>query len=176
MRLALVESKRQNALRLDMPVHAGVGYHRRGTERAFRSVRVGVEFNLRCAAGGKDKGGKPATDGNMPVVWLGATLAVRNGKTLFVSVDNGGSAELSGVSPGDELIALDGLRMDLAGCEARTRRYRPGDRTDLTVFRGDELITLRMKWQEAPLDTGYLVLADDVDDDIASRRAGWLGA
>ena len=135
----------------------------------------GIDFNLRCSAGGKDKGGKPSTDTNPPAVWLGATLAVRNGKTLFVSVDNGGSAELAGVSPDDELIALDGLRMDHAGCEARTRRYRPGDRTDLTVFRGDELITLRMKWQGAPLDTCYLAVADDVDDDAASRRAEWLG-
>jgi predicted metalloprotease with PDZ domain len=135
----------------------------------------GIDLVLRCSTGGKDKGGKPSTDANMPAVWLGATLAERDGKTLFVAVDNGGSAELAGVSPGDELIALDGLRMSLAGSEARTRRYRPGDRTDLTVFRGDELITLRMKWQEAPLDTCYLTVADDVDDDVAARRTDWLG-
>ena len=43
------------------------------------------------------------------------------------------------------------------------------------MFRGDELITLRMKWQEAPLDTCYLTVAEDVDDDVAARRADWLG-
>jgi predicted metalloprotease with PDZ domain len=135
----------------------------------------GIDFELRRSTGARDKGGKPADDASVPDVWLGAKLASQNGKTLFAAVDNGGPAELAGVSPNDELVALDGLRVDLAGCEARTRRYRPGDRSDLTVFRGDELMTLTMTWQEAPLDTCYLVLANDVDDEIAARRAEWLG-
>jgi predicted metalloprotease with PDZ domain len=135
----------------------------------------GIDLEMRRSTGGKDKGGKPADAAAVPDVWLGAKLAVQNGKTLFVSVDNGGPAELAGVSPNDELIALDGLRVDLAGCEARTRRYRPGDRNDLTVFRGDELMTFKIRWQEAPLDTCYLAVADDADDEVASRRVEWLG-
>ena len=72
------------------------------------------------------------------------------------------------MSPGYEFVALDGLRIDIAGCEARTRRYRPGDKSEVTVFRGDELITLRMKWQEAPADTCFLAMADE--DNAASNR------
>ena len=77
--------------------------------------------------------------------------------------------------PGDELVALDGLRIDIATCEKRSRRYRPQDKSTLTVFRGDELIELRLKWQEAPVDTCYLVSADETDDDVAARRSAWLG-
>ena len=88
---------------------------------------------------------------------------------------NGGPAELAGISPGDELVALDGLRINLAGCEARTRRYQPGDKSDVTIFRGDELITLRLKWTEAPADTCYLLANDDKDSEARSRRKGWLG-
>jgi predicted metalloprotease with PDZ domain len=111
----------------------------------------------------------------MPSVWLGAKLGVRGGKPMFLSLNNGGPAEQAGISPGDELVALDGLRIDIAGCEARTRRYRPGDVSELTVFRGDELISMRMKWSEAPTDTCYLVLNEEVEEAFKSRRGDWLG-
>ncbi|MCP5090326.1 MAG: peptidase M61, partial [Gammaproteobacteria bacterium] len=80
-----------------------------------------------------------------------------------------------GISPGDELVALDGLRIDIAGCEARTRRYRPGDVSEITVFRGDELMSMRLKWTEAPMDTCYLALNDEVEAAAKSRRGEWLG-
>jgi len=135
----------------------------------------GVEYCLRRSSGRKDKGGKPSPDNKLPTVWLGATLKTRGGKPIFSALMNGGPAERAGVSPGDELVALDGLRIDIAGCEARTRRYRPGDKSELTVFRGDELISLRMNWSEAPEDTCYLLLTDDADDSVKSRRGDWLG-
>jgi len=135
----------------------------------------GVDFCLRGSSGGADKGGKPAGDSKPPAVWLGATLGSRAGKPVFLAVHNGGPAEQAGVSPDDELVALDGLRIDIAGCEARTRRYRPGDVSELAVFRGDELITVRLKWSEAPADTAYLVMSDDVDGAVSARRDAWLG-
>ncbi len=135
----------------------------------------GVDYCLRCSMGAKDKGGKPSGDANLPTVWLGANLGDRAGKPVFLSVNNGGPAEQAGVSPGDELVALDGLRMDLAGCEARTRRYRPKDISEITVFRGDELVSMRMKWADAPTDTCYLLLDDEVEDAVKSRRGDWLG-
>jgi len=134
----------------------------------------GVDYQLRRSSGGKDKGGKPAGESKLPAVWLGANLGVSNGRLKFLSVNNGGPAERAGVSPGDELVALDGLRIDIAGSEARTRRYRPGDASELTVFRGDELITLRMKWTGAPTDTCYLVLEAGIEDAVKSRRDDWL--
>ncbi len=134
----------------------------------------GVDYCLRRSSGASDKGGKPAGESNLPAVWLGATLGPQAGKPVFLSVNNGGPAELAGVSPGDELVALDGLRIDIAGCEARTRRYRPGDVSELSVFRDDELISMRLKWTEAPTDTCYLEISSDVDDAVASRRGAWL--
>lgn len=135
----------------------------------------GVDYCVRRSSGGKDKGGKPSPENELPAVWMGATLAEHLGKPVFKAVMNDGPAETAGVSPGDELVALDGLRIDVAGCETRTRRYRPGDVSELTVFRGDELMSLRMKWAEAPTDTCYLVLNEEADDRAQSRRGNWLG-
>lgn len=134
----------------------------------------GVDYFLRRSAGRKDKGGKPKAEAKLPAVWLGAKLVNRHGKVIFKAVHNGGPAERAGLSPGDELIALDGLRINLAGCEARTRRYLPGDRSELTVFRGDELMTMRLAWAGAPADTCYLKLADDAEGDARARRDRWL--
>jgi predicted metalloprotease with PDZ domain len=137
----------------------------------------GIGYQLRRSEGGKDAGGKPKSDSKLPAVWLGAVLGTSGNTTVFRAVHNGGPAELAGISPGDQLVALDGdgLRISLAGCEARTRRYHPGDKSEVTVFRGDELMTLRLKWAEAPADTCYLLVDDEADDEVASRRTSWLG-
>ena len=136
----------------------------------------GIELHMRRSQGASDKGGKPASNGNVPDVWLGADLDASNGKLSFKVVHNGGPAECAGVAPGDECVALDGLRVTLAGAEARTRRYKPGDKSELSVFRGDELMTLQLKWEEAPANTCYLLMADDADDHAVALRKEWLGA
>jgi len=93
-----------------------------------------------------------------------------------VSLSNGGPAECAGVSPGDEVIALDGIRANVSGSDTRIRRYRPGDKSELTVFRGDELLTLKLKWAAAPADTCYLQEDGDAGTAAAERRNNWLKA
>ncbi|MCG8369502.1 MAG: PDZ domain-containing protein, partial [Proteobacteria bacterium] len=136
----------------------------------------GVDYRLRRSAGGKDAGGKAKADGEQPSVWLGADLEGRDGKAVFEAVHNGGPAERAGIAPGDELVALDGLRITPARAEARARRYQPGDKSDVTVFRSDELMTMRLKWAEAPADTCYLEIDDDADTIRVARRGDWLKA
>ncbi|MBT8094295.1 MAG: PDZ domain-containing protein [Gammaproteobacteria bacterium] len=135
----------------------------------------GIEMHERRATGGKDKGGKAAADGTAPEAWLGAGLGARAGKAVFTVVHNHGPAERAGIAPGDELVALDGLRIEAAGADDRARRYKPGDRSDVTVFRGDELMSLRLRWAEAPADTCYLLADDEADEAAAARRMAWLG-
>jgi predicted metalloprotease with PDZ domain len=135
----------------------------------------GIRLCMRRSAGRSDQGGSHKQDDALPGVWMGAVLGNRSGKPVFRAVHNNGPAELAGIAPGDELVALDGLRVNLAGCEARTRRYHAGDKSDITVFRGDELMTLQLKWAEAPADTCYLVLDDEAAEDAVQRRASWLG-
>ena len=54
-RLRLAEQERQLRLRLDLPADPGVGDDRRGAERAFPGVQVGVELDLRAAARALDE-------------------------------------------------------------------------------------------------------------------------
>lgn len=137
--------------------------------------RVGIDYHLRRAKGRSDKGGSNADNGHLPDVWLGASLVDRGGKTVFATVANGSPAEAAGISPNDELVALDGVRADASGSDARIRRYRSGDRSELTVFRGDELLTVKLTWAEAPANTCFLVVDTDATDEQVQKRTAWLG-
>jgi predicted metalloprotease with PDZ domain len=66
--------------------------------------------------------------------------------------------------------------VEVSGSDTRIRRYRPGDKSKLTVFRGDELLTLKLVWAEAPVDTCYLADNADADNAAVKRREDWLAA
>ena len=134
----------------------------------------GVEIHLRKSQGRKDKGGTFVDESDLPAVWLGAALGNRAGKPVFVSLTNDGPAECAGISPGDELVALDGLRANISGSDSRIRRYRPGDKSELTVFRGDELLTIKLVWAEAPSDICFLQFSA-AGDERETRCDAWLG-
>jgi predicted metalloprotease with PDZ domain len=136
----------------------------------------GIAYNLRAASGSGDKGGQKLENSKQRNVWLGATLTETNGKSTFASVMNGGPAERAGVAPGDEAVALDGLQLTSANADSRLKAYRDGDELELVVFRGDELVTTRIRLAAAPLDTCYLELIEDVELDVESRRMAWLHA
>jgi len=134
----------------------------------------GVDLKMRPSHGAKDKGGSKKNAEKAMPVWIGATLVVRDGKSVFTSVSNGGPAEIAGVAPGDQAVALDGLALSAANLDQRLRRARVNDVFGLLVFRGDELQTLKIRFKAAPDDTCYLSLQDDVDLDVETRRAAWL--
>ena len=136
----------------------------------------GIAYTLRASSGSGDKGGKKLDNSKQRSVWLGATLTETNGKSTFASVVNGGPAELAGIAPGDKAVALDGLQLTSANADSRLKAYRDGDELDLVVFRGDELLTARVRLEAAPLDTCYLELIEDVELDVESRRMAWLHA
>ena len=78
------------------------------------------------------------------------TLEVRTrkqGDTLaLATVLEGGAGHKGGLSAGDVLVAIDGLRVDApAGLELLLAQYRPGDRVTIHVFRRDELRAFRVR-------------------------------
>ena len=134
----------------------------------------GIEYHVRAASGSSDKGGQQLEDSKQRRVWLGAALTEANGKSTFSSVLNGGPAERAGIAPGDEAVALDGLQLTCSNVDSRLKAYRDGDKLDLVVFRGDELLTTRIRLASSPQDTCYLELVEDVELDVESRRMAWL--
>jgi predicted metalloprotease with PDZ domain len=134
----------------------------------------GIDFFLRATASRTDKGGKPAEDNEQPRPWLGASLADTNSRPTFAAVYNGGPAEAAGIAPGDVAVALDGFALTLSNCDRRLKTYRDGDKLELVVFRGDELITTPVQLASRPEDTCYLQVSTDCDAAAETRRNAWL--
>jgi predicted metalloprotease with PDZ domain len=136
---------------------------------------VGIALRLRPSGGSADTGGKSAKDDATPPPWLGARLSDSPGSSKFAAVYSSGPAELAGIAPGDEAVALDGLRLSAGNLDRRLRDHHPGDTVSITIFRDDVLLRRRITLGEPPEDTCYLDIDDAADDKAATERADWLG-
>jgi predicted metalloprotease with PDZ domain len=84
--------------------------------------------------------------------WLGARIATDGGDAKLASVYEGSPAAQAGLSAGDKLVALDGLRVPAAGPDGLLARYRVNDTVRVHAFRRDELMefAVRLKADAAP--------------------------
>ena len=84
--------------------------------------------------------------------WLGARIAKDGGDAKLASVYEGSPAAHAGLSAGDKLVALDGLRVPASGPDGLLSRYRINDTVRVHAFRRDELMefAVRLKADVAP--------------------------
>jgi predicted metalloprotease with PDZ domain len=92
-------------------------------------------------------------DPSRPGAWLGANVADVDGKTIVRSVLEGSPAWTGGLNAEDQLLALDGVRVTAAQLGEMLADRSPGDKVILTVFRRDDLRTLKVVLGERPPDT-----------------------
>lgn len=133
---------------------------------------VGVDFRLRAATSDKDKGGRTADKDGGPTAALGARFS-GGPEARLTHVFDGGAAQASGLSAGDVVVALDGLRVGPGDLDRRIGRRQPGTTVRIHAFRRDELMSFEVVLQSPPADTCYLTLRPDAEH--RSARAAWLG-
>jgi predicted metalloprotease with PDZ domain len=71
---------------------------------------------------------------------LGVRVTKEGNDCKLANVYEGGAAHKAGLSAGDILVAIDGLRVTHANLDALLGRYRAGDKVALYAFRRDELM------------------------------------
>ncbi|AKJ69930.1 peptidase M61 [Pandoraea thiooxydans] len=103
---------------------------------------------------------------------LGVKLGTSNGSCTLAQVHDGGAAQRAGLSAGDALVALDGLRVTASNLDKLLARYRPGDDVRLHAFRRDELHEY-VATLSAPEPARYR-LSVVKEHGAAARRARWL--
>ncbi|WP_446904385.1 M61 family metallopeptidase [Burkholderia sp. YIM B11467] len=91
----------------------------------------------------------------------------------FAAVYEGGAAHRAGLSAGDTLIAVDGLRVTGTNLDALLARYRPGDKVEVHAFRRDELRTAKLKL-DGPEVTRYRLTAAAKPAASLKAREAWL--
>jgi len=131
----------------------------------------GVAFHVRAAADAKDRGGKPGS-GTPPRCTLGLRAGADR-KLAFVQRD--GPAARAGLSAGDTLVAVGGLKATPERIAAVLAQRAPGDVVEVHAFRRDEFMTFAVTPAPAPDDTCWLTLAADAAPEALARRRGWLG-
>lgn len=117
---------------------------------------------------------KAPEDGGAPA-WLGLITRSESGRLKVTQARADGPAYAAGIYAGDELLALDGFRLDEERLKARLAERRPGDGVTLTLFRRDELLHLPVTLAAAPHDT---LTIEQVAEPTAEQRQiyeGWLG-
>lgn len=85
--------------------------------------------------------------------WLGMQTADRDNRTRVMGVVAGSPAYDAGVDIGDEVVALNGLRVRASDLPERIAEMKPGDKVRLTVFRRDRLreIDITLRLQDVPV-------------------------
>ncbi|WP_257458750.1 M61 family metallopeptidase [Archangium lipolyticum] len=149
----------------------------RSTEELDYSVfsHVGLEVNFRPRESSSDKGGVPVRPRGevKPKGWLGVTT---KGSSTLATVLDGSPAQEAGLYVDDELVALDGWRVDAAGLLSRCDEKPPGDKVLITVFRRDRLLEVPVVLGQKPADAAWLSRVDKPTDTQKAAYQAWLGA
>ncbi len=105
------------------------------------------------------------------------SLAVRTKKEgsdcKLASVHEGGAAHHAGLSAGDVLMAVDGLRVTGANLDALLQRYRRGDVVQVHAFRRDELMTFQVELRSESAPQMVLEMKEKPVAGVKLRQA-WL--
>lgn len=101
--------------------------------------------------------------------------AEANGDARIAQAFEDGAAMVAGLSAGDIVIALDGLRVTAHTIERRLKNYCVGETVTVTAFRRDELMTFTVVLQ-ADTQRICVLTITDASPEATARRIRWLGA
>ena len=91
-----------------------------------------------------------------------------------LSVDKNSPAWQAGISDGDQLVALAGLKLTAGSLEARLKDFTAGDTLAVTFFRRDQLTTVKLTLTQRPQAYKVVVQKASSAEQKAAFKA-WLG-
>ncbi|MEM7278425.1 MAG: PDZ domain-containing protein [Pseudomonadota bacterium] len=133
---------------------------------------VGIDYGLRSRAGLSDAGGSPSDQCDS--AWLGMRLASDASGAVIVSVQRDSPATLAGLSAGDVIVAVDGLKASEKELLALQCAGQPDQTLTVSYFRRDEFHQTELSLGQPPLDTCYLQLRAEGSHE--SARQAWLSS
>jgi predicted metalloprotease with PDZ domain len=138
---------------------------------------VAVGCRLRAARDHKDQGGtgkaEPGPVDTSPA--LGARHKTRGSEVTLTAVLDGGAAQHAGLSAGDIIVAVEGVRVPPAGLDEMISRLSMDKSIVMHAFRRDELMQFELRLLPAPPDTCDLWLLEDAAAEQKKERNAWLG-
>jgi predicted metalloprotease with PDZ domain len=136
-----------------------------------------LDYNAALAAAGLTLDRGVVMEGGKPVqrAVLGAELEQDQDRLMVRSVRAGSAAYEQGLNAGDQIVALDNVRVTRDFLIARLAEKKPGDLINLTIFRFDDLSTLLIKLGSRTEGT-YRITALPKQTDLQKQiYRAWLG-
>ncbi|RCJ19353.1 peptidase M61 [Nostoc sp. ATCC 43529] len=107
--------------------------------------------------------------------YLGVRINTENGREIIKFVEAGSPAQAGGIDAGDELLAIDGIKVTANSLSDRLKDYQPNDKIEVALFHQDELRTYSITLG-SPNPTKYQVKPVDSPDSRQQQNfAAWLG-
>jgi predicted metalloprotease with PDZ domain len=106
---------------------------------------------------------------------LGVRVRVEGGRLFVAAVLRGGAGHAAGLSPGDEVLALAGRRVDEHALRERLRRGRPGTATTLTTARRERVQEVPVTLQAPPPEPPEVHPRPDATAEEKRLAVRWLG-
>jgi predicted metalloprotease with PDZ domain len=111
-----------------------------------------------------------------PGPWLGANTREEHGAVLVSNVLDESPAQAHGLYAGDELVALDGFRVDNASLKDRLGAKKPGDVVRFDVFRRDRLRAVEVTLAPRPVEKWRIRPTASASAEQRAAYHAWLGA
>jgi predicted metalloprotease with PDZ domain len=115
------------------------------------------------------------TTSGMGGVYFGADVAMDDDRLIVKRVYAGSPAYEQGLNAGDQIVAMDNMRVTRDFFNARMAEKKPGDLINLTIFRFDDLSTLLIKLGERREGTYRIVPLPNARDAQKRILRAWLG-
>ncbi|MBS0285758.1 MAG: M61 family metallopeptidase [Proteobacteria bacterium] len=138
---------------------------------------IGLKLTLRTAQSNDDMGGKKLSQNNNNGFKQGIfefTLNKVQGRLMVASVVENGAAMNAGISSQDEIIALNGLRVDGDAFDKIAKRLQVGQNVRVTYFRQDTLKETTVNLKAAPLDTAEISMMENLSEPQKKNLTAWL--
>ena len=147
-------------------------------ELPVKDLLEGVGIGLRYfpATDKTDTGGllKEQTENQKVVLVLGVQFVAENRDIRITTVYDNGAAQKAGLSAGDIIVAVDGVRIGADQLEQSIAAAVPDNIIKIHAFRRDELMVFDVKPEAAPNDTCRLWLMSEASEDQVNNRKEWL--
>ncbi len=119
---------------------------------------ISISLQFRESAGQLDKGGKEIKE--LPACSLGVVVNESEAGLQVVSIKENSAAQQAGISAGDTLIAINGLKVNMKSYQQWLKVSVVGSKHQITSFRRDELMHFEVELLKPEKDTAVLRVID----------------
>lgn len=107
--------------------------------------------------------------------FIGAVTRNDSGRLVVTGLRRGTPAIDAGLNVGDEILAIDDVRVRADGLAARLEQYRPGDKVSVLVARRDRLTRLDLTLGADAGKPWRLEMLTTATEEQKARLKGWIG-